>query len=94
MGRKIRKLLNIGIRATYDEAMDKDNPVDIKTRVMRKVGGLLVEPPRDSISSLDLDYHEDLIKELHPMRDAPIQDVFPFLTYFNLKTEEDVNSSN
>lgn len=50
---------------------------------MNKVGSYLVESPRTSISSMDLDYHEDLIKELHPLRDATFQDVFPFLTYFN-----------
>jgi hypothetical protein len=37
-----------------------------------KVGGYLVEQPRSSISSMDIDYHEDMIKELHPMREAPI----------------------
>ena len=45
---------------------------DFATRTMEKVGSLLVEDPRTSISSMDIDYHEDLIKELHPIREAPI----------------------
>ena len=88
LNRKILKLFKGGVKTSYDNAKDKDKIDDrtMSVKMMEKVGAMLVEAPRTSISSMDIDYHEDLIKELHPMRGAPIQDVFPFLSYLNLET--------
>ena len=46
------------------------------------VGKVLADDRSSSLSSLDEDYHKDMIVELHPHRGASITSVFPVLQYF------------
>jgi hypothetical protein len=66
-------MLGKGVKEEYDEAVE--GPKEEKTlgeKIVDKVGQYLVEAPRTSITSMDQDFHEDQIEELHPMRNAPI----------------------